>query len=328
EQPALRQRIADLEGQLASYDPQQFEAWLAEAQQQLAARGKDLNVSPLPMLRATTPNTGEGYHVEEDRYLRVTSKPGLIAYDVVLEVPPSERPITGLRLVFHPDPKDPGKIMGGGNIPEGAVKQVDPMGSVSDLVDPATEAAPANTFMVTTVSISGDRVPSDQVNLHQEIHARGITASSWLGNFRPENALDTTRTNGWSPRGGGPEPEWLTLTFEKPIDPEENRYLTASVHFGYGAGLIARKFEIVAIHGTDDGTPFPPAVLAALETPAAERTPEHQQAIEKHYIRHAPARARLRVDLANARERLAVLTQEHSTMIMAEAEQPRKTHIL
>ncbi len=328
EEPALRERIAALEAELHKIDPQQLAEWEAESQRSLAARGRKLSMVPLKMLKASTPNTGEGYHVEEDRYLRVTSKPGLLAYDVVLEVPPSAGPIAGLRLVFHPDPDSPEQIMGGGNIPEGAVKQVDPGDSVSDKVDPATEQAPANTFMVTTVSVSGDRVPSDQVNLHQEIHARGITASSWLGNFRPENALDTTRTNGWSPRGGGPEPEWLTLTFAQPIDPHENRYLTASVHFGYGWGLIARKFEVQAIEGTDDGTPFPPAVLAALDTPASERTPDERQAIEQHFVRHAPALARLRTDLANARERLAVLTQEFSTMIMAEAEQPRKTRIL
>jgi hypothetical protein len=328
EEPALRERIARLEKELHTIDPEQLAAWETDTQRQLAKRGKDLSLVPLRMLKASTPNTGEGYHVEGERYLRVTSKPGLLAYDVVLEVPPTDQPITGLRLVFYPDPDSPEKIMGGGNIPEGAVKQVDPLDSVSDPVDPATEAAPAGTFMVTTVSVSGDRVPSDQVNLHQEIHARGITASSWLGNFRPENALDTTRTNGWSPRGKGPEPEWLTLTFDNPIDPAANRYLTASVHFGYGWGLIARKFEVQVVQGADDGTPFPPAVLAALETPAADRTSEHRQAIEQHYIRHAPALSRLRIDLANARERLAVLTREHSTMIMAEAEKPRKTHIL
>src|SRR5690606_24088631 len=119
-----------------------------------------------------------------------------------------------------------------------------------------------------------------------------ITASSWLGNFRPENALDTTRTNGWSPRAGGPEVQWLTLTFDQPVDPRKVRYLTASVHFGYGWGLIARKFEVQAMRGVDDGTPFPPEVLAALEKGADERTAEEAEAVKEHYVRHAPGLAR------------------------------------
>ena len=327
EEPALRQRIADLEQQLGSTNPEQLQAWEAEVQQHLTKRGEGLSLEPLKMLKASTPNTGEGYHVEEERYLRVTSRPGFLAYDLVLEVPASDEPITGLRLVFHPDPTSADHHLGGGTIPEGAVKQLDPSGAVTDAAGPEEQAAPG-TFIVTTVSVSGDRVPSEQVNLHREIPSRQATASSWLANFRPENSLDTTPKNGWAPRHGGPDPQWLTLTFDEPISPAEARYLTVQVHFGYGGGLIARKFEVQALRGTDDGTPFPPAVLAALQTPSVDRSDDQQQAIVQHFQRHAPALAPLRIDLANAHERLAVLTQEFSTMIMIESDKPRKTYLL
>ena len=308
EEDALRTRIADLEKKLASPDPAAIAAWESEQRAQLAARGANLALHPVKLLKMSTPNTGSGFEIADNRYALVTRPMGFLAFDVSMELPEVSQPITGLRVVMHPSPDAPDAGWGwhGGN---GA----------------------RHTFALTNVSISAGTVPSDQVNLYRMRELRGATASSWKetddGFDRPEGVLDTL-PSGWVPDPASEGPVHLTVTFATPLAPREASYLTAQLNFGRGGNVAAKRMEFFAVTGTDDGTTLPPAIRATIEKDPAAHTPDERSALAAYFARHAPTLARTRIDLANARERLSVATDAHSTMVMDTAPNPRDTFIL
>jgi mono/diheme cytochrome c family protein len=308
EEDALRARIAELEQALASPDPAAIAEWEAEQRAHLAARGANLALHPVKLLKMSTPNTGSGFEIADHRYALVTRPMGFLAFDVSMELPQLAQPITGLRVVMHPSPDAPDAGWGweGGN----AAKQI---------------------FALTNVSISAGTVPSDQVNLYRMRELRSATASSWDetvdGSNRPEGVLDTL-PSGWVPDRASEGPVHLTVSFATPITPTEATHLTAQLNFGRGGAVAARRMEFFAVTGTDDGTTLPPAIRATIEKDAAARAPDENAALAAYFSRHAPAVARARIDLANARERLSVCTDAHSTMVMDTAPTPRDTFIL
>jgi hypothetical protein len=160
---------------------------------------------------------------------------------------------------------------------------------------------------------------------------RGATASSWQetddGSNRPDGVLDTL-PSGWVPDASSEGPVHLTVTFSTPLAPAEATHLTAQLNFGRGGNVAAKRMEFFAVTGNDDGTPLPPAIRATIEKDPAARTPEESAALVAYFVRRAPALARTRVDLANARERLSAAADAHSTMVMDTAPTPRDTFIL
>src|SRR5690606_7977904 len=104
--------------------------------------------------------------------------------------------------------------------------------------------------------------------------------------------------------------------------------LTIQLNFGNSGNLIAPKMQFHLLTGHDDGSPLPADIIQILQTPEDQRNSDQRDRLKSYYATHATGPAPLRVALANAQERLAVLTGQHATMIMAEAESPRKTHIL
>jgi len=80
--------------------------------------------------------------------------------------------------------------------------------------------------------------------------------------------------------------------------------------------------------GVDDGSPLSAEVIAALGIEDSQRTAEQIQTLRDYFAAHAPQTERLRTDLANAEERLSVLTEKFSTMVMKTSEKPRDTFVL
>jgi mono/diheme cytochrome c family protein len=307
EEPALRARIAALEAALAAPDPAAFAAWESEERARLAARGAGLALRALKLLKLSTPNTGSGFEIAEGRYALVTRPMGHLAFDVSMELPPLERPITGLRVVMHPAPDAPDAGWGwhGGG--------------------------PKRTFALTNVSVSVGATPSDQVNLYRLRELSGATASSWNettdGFDRPEGVLDTP-PSGWAPDPAAEGPVHLTATFATPLAPGEATHLTAQLNFGRGGNVAAKRMEFFAVTGRDDGSTLPPPILAAIEKDATARTSDERATLLAYFARRGAALSRTRIDLANARERLAVRTQAHSTMVMDTAPTTRPTFVL
>jgi Protein of unknown function (DUF1553)/Protein of unknown function (DUF1549)/Planctomycete cytochrome C len=322
EEPKLRREIERLKKELDNPDPAAVSQWEAEQREDLSARGDGLELHPVELLNVSTPNLGKGFDIEPPRFVHVTFPGAMLAYDISVRLPELDRPITGVRIVFHPDPGAPGGGRG--------------FGAISD------SSPHKNTFVLTSFSASAESVPGDQVNLHKLRGVARVTANSWLPEYRPENVLDTRNENGWSPDAAQDGPAHVTITFDKPLDSAATPFMTTQLNFGHGRSLVAARFEILAMTGSDDGSPLPPEIVEIIQSstavsspnetqPAdssAGRTREQQNQLIAYYSAHSEATKSLRITLANLEERLAVITQKFLTMVMDVAEKPRDTFIL
>jgi hypothetical protein len=239
-----------------------------------------------------------------------------VAYDISLRLPNVNEPITGLRVVFHPVQELRAGGWGHGTL-EDAPKE-----------DQAPLRATKGTFVLTAFSASAGSVPADQVNLNELRGVARVTASSWDAKFRPEGVLDTRNEDGWSPDVGQAGPAQITITFAQTIDAQQAPFVTTQLNFGYLRNLVGAKMEILAMTGTDDGSPLPPDVIKMVETPAEKRSDEDVTRLRNYYADHAEATRPQRVELANLEERVAVLTQKFPTMVMDQSAKPRETRIL
>lgn len=305
EAAGLRARIRELEQELEDPAPSLLAAWEADARAELARRGENLALHPVRLQNISTPNSGGGFFIEDERYAVIRHPSGFAAFDVAMELPALAQPVTGLRVVMHPDPGAPAAGWGHGGGKDGK-----------------------GTFVLTNLSISVGDVPSDQVNLYRMTALAAATANSWEPENRPEGVLNTLTSAGWSPDLAHDGPVHLTATFTEPIPPGEAAFLTAQLNFGRGGNLMARRMEFFVMTGRDDGSSLPPAIQALLAVPATERTPQQTQDLTRYHARHGPGLERTRVELANLRERLAVVTEAFPALVMATSDRPRETFIL
>ncbi|HEY3392564.1 MAG TPA: PSD1 and planctomycete cytochrome C domain-containing protein [Lacipirellulaceae bacterium] len=323
EEPQLRREIERLKEKLANPDPAAVARWEESQRLQLRARGQDLQLHPVELLKISTPNIGKGFDIVAPNVVHITVPTGMLAYDVSMRLPATGKPISGVRVVFHPDAAAPDGGRGYGSLNESSTHK--------------------NTFVLTSFSASAEPVPGDQVNLHKLHDVRYVTASTWLDNYRPENVLDTRNENGWSPDPASKAAEHITVTFAEPVDPAEAPFMTVQLNYGHGRNLIAVRFEILAMTGSDDGSSLPPEIIEIIQntlsgsssnetqaagSTSASRSPEQTEKLRAYFAAHADETRRDRIALANLEERLAVVTQKHSTMVMDVAEKPRDTLIL
>jgi hypothetical protein len=327
EAPELKKQIAALREKLTHPDDAELSAWEEAQRQALAGRGRDLELHPAELLKVSTPNAGGGFDIIDKRFVKIARAGDLVAYDVSMKLPSGGKPVTGVRVVFHPDEKAPEGGWGFGTLPA-EVKEASPSGSAPLPSPPHQgEGNKKGTFVLTSFSASAESVPGDQVNLNILKGIRRVTANSWREDHRPETVLDP-RDDGWSPRISHEGPVHLTVTFDEPIDASEAPYLTVQLNFGARGPLVASRFEFFAISGVDDGSDLPAEMIPLVQTPASERRADEQQRVREYFAEHAPATERTRIELANLEERLRVLTEKFPTMVMDVAEKPRETHIL
>jgi hypothetical protein len=328
EEPALRREIKKLKDALARPDAAAVAKWEIEQRAELEARGTDLKLHPVELLQVSTPNAGAGFDIEPPRFVHISRPAAFLAYDVSMRLPRTDQPVTGVRVVFHPDSATPGGGRG--------------YGTLSDNASDKNDQNRPGTFVLTSFSASAEPVPGDQVNLNLLLGVRTVTASSWLDNFRPDGVLDTRNIDGWSPDAAQDGPAHITVTFDKPIDATDDTFMTIQLNFGVGRNLVAARFEFLAMTGSDDGNELPREIIDILQipaapgstgrsssnTPAGARTPEQHAQLAAYYSAHADATKPQRIALANLEERLAVITQKFPTMVMDESEEPRDTFIL
>jgi hypothetical protein len=329
EKPLLHEQIAALKAELARPNPAVLNAWEQREQPQLAARGKNLAVHPVKALKVSTPNRGSGLEVEGENRVRLGQTQPMAAIDILTRLPQLDAPITGLRVVMHPLPELPGGGWGHGPTMGTARTRRAEAAEGDEAADAAGGGAGSKgTFMLTALAASAEAVPGDQVNLHLLRRFSRVTANSWQTAYPPAGCLDPRNESGWSPDLATTGPVHLTATFAEPIRATETPYLSVQVNFGHGKNLLPGLVEVLAVTGTDDGTDLPGEVVAALLTPAAQRTPEMQARLWQHCADHSVDLAPQRIALANLEERLSVLTEKFSTMVMDIAAKPRETFIL
>ncbi|MBL9211245.1 MAG: DUF1553 domain-containing protein, partial [Opitutaceae bacterium] len=333
EGPDLERAIAALEAELAKPDPQVLAAWEKREQALRAQRGRDLALHPVKVLKVSTPNRGSGFAPEAGNRVRIDSGFAMAAFDVLTELPRLDRPITGIRAVFHPQPELPGGGWGYGptntaargvRVPPRTAKA----GKAAGAMPAAAEGPAKGSFMLTAIAVTADAVPGDQVNLHRLQAISRVTATSWQPANPPVGALDPRNDSGWAPDLATSGPVVFTATFAEPVRSDATPYLTVQLNFGNGREQVPQLFELQVLTGVDDGTDLPDEIVAALGVPPGERSAELRAKLWTYCAAHAPELRAKRVALANLKERLAVLTEPFTTMVMDVAAQPRETFIL
>ena len=347
EEPELKKQIAALKEKLANPSDSAVEQWVAEQRLRLGARGKDFKLHPVNLLKVSTPNTGAGFDIEPPRFVHISTPAALVAYDVSMQLPKTDQPITGIRVVFHPDPNTPGGGRGyGGIAPNPLVKKPKPLTG-------------RGTFILTAFSASADPVAGDNINLNRLLGISQVTADSWLPEWRPEGVIDTRMDDGWSPDPDGEvasatgqlPPTHITVTFDKPINTAATPFATVQLNFGHVDSTVAARFEFLAMTGTDDGSDLPKEIIDIITrwvarpelpakgvastpqptTPFPEPQgvpPEDAAKLREFFSAHAEATKRDRIALANLTERLDAITKKFPTMVMDVSTTPRETHIL
>ncbi len=322
EPPKLRAEIAALKKSLETRDDRILSAWAARERATLARRGRDFGLHEARVIKVTTPNRGAGFDLADGNRVKVADIGDLAALDVLMELPPVDQPITGLRAVFFPQEDLPGGGWGRGPRTRVAPK------AKGKAAMPNAGQPEKGSFRLTALALSSSPIPGDQIDLNKLQPIISVTASSWDPQHLPAHSLDPRNESGWSPDLASTGPQHFTATLVEPFSAKENRFATVQLNFGFGRGLLPGLFQIYFITGTDDGTDLPADIVAALAVPDAERTPEATARLWAYCAQDADELRPQRVALANLEDRLAALTKKYSTMVMNVAPKPRDTFIL
>lgn len=326
EQPGLRQRVEMLRRRLAEPDAKVLTAWESVERARLAERKKGLKLYPVELSKISTPNSGGGFAVEGNKFTGL----GKAAYDLLGRTPRTDEPITGLRLVFPTTQPPPPRVSE--NL-KTTRAQANPKPGPGPKAPPGKPGPtmPNSTlgmFVLTAVDATADKVPGDQVNIHRLLRFSRVTASSWLPDFPAKDVRAFNNTRGWSPDATAGVQAHITLTLAEPITAETHPYLTTQVYFGHAGAPIVAEGQLFVITGHDDGTDLPDRIITLLGTPADQRDAAQQRELWDYCAAHSDLMQPVRTDLANAEERLKVLTEPFPTMVMNIAAKPRETFVL
>jgi hypothetical protein len=293
---SLNRELADLKATIASTE-EGFDEWLAVVSGREKGRGEGFTAKPVEILDASSPNRPGPYEVHDDGsvYLSAPSA-GLNAFSHAVKLPSLDR-IDGIRIQFLPSGEG-GKLT------------------------PHPDGIPR----VTTVLVSAGNQPAKQVDIYRQVTFASASASSWNAGFEPAGVLDERNLQWWEPASAA-EPQHLTLTFDEPVDPSVSPFLSVMLFYGT-SNAMPYHWRIEAFRGNDPDSVFPAAVAAALAKPSADWSSQDRELVLATFRAEAPSLERLRVVIANLTERVDVLTNPHSTMVMNVAAKPRETFVL
>ena len=306
---SLDQELTRLENELAHPDEIKLAAWEKQVQRELAERGQGLKLHELEIVKVSDPNTRSAFETSEDGHV-LALKPSGRSPSISLKVKPGVEKLTGLRIVFYPNEK----------LPEGGIGHG------------KKESFPGG-FILTSLSASGTAIPSDQLDLYAMFNIAKITASTSHPDYPVVDCLDPRDHNGWSPAPQNKKQQHLTVTFDKPYDTTNSRYVTVMLVWGggkYGGrqALMAGDYQVFGISGQDDGTNIPAAIQTVLAVEPNARNAEQIETLKAYYSQIAPEFKNLRYQRANLKERRQMLTDSFETMVMNTAKKPRETFIL
>ena len=346
EVPVLQSQIAVLKEALSKPDAKTLGSWEKHEREKLNARGKELKLHPTRILKISTPNSGSGFEIDCENGVRLSRVADLAAYDVSMQLLKINEPITGLRVVFHPDPKLPGGGWGNGPVERRARGKSKPalgkrsvidriigflgaqLGNGSSAPEAKDKQPWKGTFVLTSIAATAGAIANDQINLYKQEQIVSTTANSWDVKYPPADCLDPRNESGWSPNLATNGPVRLTSVFARPLNTADTPFLTVQLVFGHGKSLVPGHFEFFVITGNDDDSSLPAGIISILETADAKRSAAQQTELWNYCAANAKELQSTRVCLANLEERLAVLTQPFSTMVMDVAAKPRETFIL
>lgn len=293
---SVQSELAELKTQLkGSRDG--FDEWLSSVRNEEESRGKSFELVSLTTEDASSPNRPGVYEVREDGSVFLDQPGrGLNAFSHVLKLP-AGKPVNGIRIEFFRHPKT-GKLT---PFPDGVPK-------------------------ITTVLVSADNQPAKQVDIYKQLTFEKATASSSGKDNSPAGVLDERNLQWWQPSEGDREPH-LTITFDEPVDPAVNPYLSVMVFFGLNESL-PHHWRIDGFGGEDTDSRFSRQLASALLKDEAQWNDTERELVVDAFHEYGPNLGRLRTRIANLEDRIQVLTEPHSTMVMDTSPSPRDTFVL
>ena len=174
--------------------------------------------------------------------------------------------------------------------------------------------------------VSANTQAADQVDYNSQLALSEATASSVAVDHAPGSVLDERILQWWQPDERD-TPQHLTLTFERPIDPEKTPFLSVLIFYGTNQSLPF-QWRIRPFNGHDSDSKWSTDIAEALMREAGESDDDDREQLLKAFRSTAPRLADLRIRLANLEERRELLTGKYSTMVMNTAAKPRKTFVL
>lgn len=305
----LKTELKRLQAELDHPDEAAMRNWEVATQQQLAERGKNLKLHELEIVKVSDPNTRSDFETSEEGHILALAASGR-SPSISLKVKPGVDQLTGLRIVFYPNEK----------LPEGGIGHG------------KKESFPGG-FILTSLAASGTAIHSDQLDLYSIFNIEKITASESHPDYPVQDCLDPRDHNGWSPAPHNQNQQHLTVTFEKPYETKDSKYITVMLVWGGGKfggrqALMAGDYQVFGISGVDDGTTIPKAIQTILAVEPAKRDANQQAALKEYYSLIAPELKNTRYQLTNLQERRQMLTESFETMVMNTAAKPRETFIL
>tara|TARA_R110002049_G_scaffold4601_5_gene32818 strand:+ start:1130055 stop:1133720 length:3666 start_codon:yes stop_codon:yes gene_type:complete len=299
-----------------------FDEWVSAARKEILTRGVGFGLRELKLLDVSSPNRPGPYEIRDDGsvFASVPSR-GLNAFSHVLQLS-GETPVSGIRIQFFPHAGV------ADNVAEKAGKDGTGKGGgdASATLTPHPEGVPK----ITTVLASAGNLPAKQVDYHQQLGLSFATASSSIDGHAPHAVLDERNLDWWQP-DDATQPQHLTLTFDEPIDPVKTPYLSVMVFFGRPNSLPSH-WRIDGFSGNDTDSIYPAQMVDALSRPLRKGSPDwtkaEEELIRQQFRERAEQLEPLRIRIANLSERIAVLSESFSTMVMDTAKEPRQTFVL
>lgn len=294
----VKNELAQAEVALAQPQPEALQAWEKEVRAQHAFSGKDFSTQPCETLAVTTPNgSPDRYKILPDHAVEIHGG-DFAAYTVSTKLPASMEKIDGVRIIFEPAAHS-------GN----------------------TLGYHQGSFIMTTINSSATGFQAGNVDPNAPLPIARLTASTQQPGFPISALWSSDTTTGWSPQPGA-APQHLTLTFAEPLLRSQFPFFTTELVFNHSGGKNPGKFRIVAFTGRTDDSEHPADVLEIIHADPSLRSAEQQQRLANYFREVSAAYAPLRSRVEHLKERLTVLTQKHSILVMNESKTPRKTHIL
>lgn len=293
-------RIAEAERVLKEFTPElraAFQEWEEETRVRLASEDSAWRVAAPSQLKSSG---GASLAVEPDgSILSSGENPAHDTYD--LAMPLSLDCVTGLRLEVLTHPDFPKRGLGRGN----------------------------GNFVLTGVEVS----VREQGGEPSAINIAGVAADFSQDGWPVANVLDGRKNTGWAVAGHEkPADHEAVFTFAEPLTGGEGRELLVtlrheSAHERHAIGrfrlsLTEMTVPALGTHG------LAADVLAALQAPAGEQTPEQAATLERHFLATTSLLDETRQELAFARKAREALVARIPTTLMTVLAEPRVTRVL
>lgn len=293
-----------------------FDKWLAAERKREIARGNGFDYLDAELLDASSPNRPGPFEFKPDGTVIVSSpSKGLNAFSHSIRLPTEDQEpggkVSGVRIEFYPQQVADDK--------EGDEKAVH---KKALSLTPFDDGVPK----ITTVLVSANSQPADQVDYYGQCAFTMATASSAANHHAASSVLDERNLQWWQPSARHSQ-QHLTLTFDRPVDPAQTPFLSVLVFFGQNQSLPYR-WRVLPFSGTDTDSKWDKSVASAIVKDQDQWDDDTRQRVLTVFRETAPGLNRLRTRLANLEERRSVLTAEHSTMVMNTAAKPRETFVL